>query len=186
VAINSNIGIAIGISSGNSVSYSNITNCNHGIRLQQSNDNEIANNTISSNGWRCIYLEHSHGNQLYLNNLSGGFYSIYNTYSDSNVIHNNTCQMNGREGLYLWYSDNLTISGNSFEGTPTYPTVLFDGVESLTFNYNVLTGNGVKVYAQVTDVEAIGNTMNGRPLVFLTGVDGITFSGDAGQIILLE
>ncbi len=184
--INSPYGILMVDSSHNQVSRCNITNCGSGIVINTSTDNLVVNNTISVVGWRGIFLEHSDRNIVSLNNLSGGFHGVYLSYSDSNIISNNTCQSNGREAIYLTQGYNITVSGNICEGDPYYFTASVWNGDSIYLYENAFTGNGIKIEGYSLDIHATGNTINGQPIVFLSGVDGSDFSGLAGQIILLH
>ncbi|MGY5876422.1 MAG: right-handed parallel beta-helix repeat-containing protein, partial [Candidatus Thorarchaeota archaeon] len=114
-----------------------------------------------------------------------GFHSVELRSSDSNVVSNNTCHMNVREVIDIFDSTNNTIEGNICEGASNYFTIDVDRALHKLY-HNTLTGNGVRINFGAADVDAIGNTVNGKPIVFLTNENSVEFSGDAGQVILLQ
>ncbi|MCK4566133.1 MAG: right-handed parallel beta-helix repeat-containing protein, partial [Candidatus Thorarchaeota archaeon] len=186
VFISCDYGIELQYSDFNLVSDSNFTNCASGIMFYNSHDNEFINNTVSVVGWRSVYISRSDRNTVHLNNLTGGFHGVYLTYSNLNIVSNNTCLMNVREVIILWYSDNTTIIGNYFEGTSSkFVTIeITRGYLNKLYD-NTLTGKGIRVF-DVQSIDAIGNTLNGKPLVFIVNEEYLDFSGDAGQVIILH
>jgi len=186
VFIGCDYGVRMEYSDFNLVSESNITNCASGIMFYNSHDNEFINNTVSVHGWRSIYISGSDRNTVHLNNLTGGFHGVYFSYSNWNIVSNNTCLMNGREVIVLSNSDNNTIIGNYLEGTSlNYDTIEISRGYLNKLYENNLTGKGIGIFL-VQSIDAIGNTLNGRPLVFIVNEEYIDFSGDAGQVIILH
>ena len=110
--------------------------------INKSNDNEISDNSLSSNPGRGAHLDSSAGNVFTGNTFSSnGEYGLYTSWSSltemtGNVVNNNTldgirldnsyeCQLslntmsNNASGLYLSSSDSAAIHGNSLSSNGT-------------------------------------------------------------------
>jgi len=93
-----------------------------------------------------------------------------------NNITNNGC------GLYLYGSLSNSIIGNSI--TNNVDGIYLYGSSNNCIIGNVFVANGLVVNDSYMNVVE-GNTVNGRPLVYLEGVSNYTVA-DAGQVILFK
>ncbi|MCZ7405259.1 MAG: right-handed parallel beta-helix repeat-containing protein, partial [Candidatus Methanoperedens sp.] len=137
----------------NTVSPNNI-----GINLENSNNNILINNTLTSNTNDGIYLHSSSNNTLTNNNASSNFYGIDIETSSNNKLANNTANSNNNYGIYFYSSDcnNLT-NNNASNNTNNVGIYLesssnnrlinntansnYDGIYLVSSNYNILTSN---------------------------------------------
>jgi len=144
------------------VDYCSIANNNcstdkyAGIELRSSNNNTLTNNTaLNSNNYGIIF--YSSSNNILTGNLISGI-SLHS--SSSNLITNNNISNNDEQGIYLSDSNNNILTNNVFKN------------------------NGIHVYYSYQNTVK-GNTVNGKPLVYLEGESDLTI-GDAGQVILVN
>ena len=79
------------------------------IRLWYSVGNRITDNTVTHA--RDIVVWYSHGNTIARNTTSGGRYSLHFMYSQENLVEDNTFT-NNQVGIFLMYSDNVTVRNN--------------------------------------------------------------------------
>jgi len=84
-------GIVLESSTGNNISGNTINNCDSGIFLDESDNNKIINNEISSGEYDGISLSESSNNKIIGNNIS---YNLYcgieiDEYSNDNIIYHN-------------------------------------------------------------------------------------------------
>ena len=115
------------------------TNNYYSIYLCDSNNNSLANNTVSDNDNRGIYLRYSSNNTLTNNTITGNGGGIYLTYSSNNTLTNNT------------------VSGNDGSG------IKFDESSSNTLTYNTITGNGGGIYLSTSNDNTLtNNTVSGN------------------------
>jgi parallel beta-helix repeat protein len=123
----------------------------------------IANVTIKSTNIKSfgvgIRLEQSSGNSISENNVANNMVGVRLYYSSNNSIFGNNIT-NNNYGIDLGFSYNNGIVGNVFAGC------------GLLVSHSY--GNRVE-----------GNTVNGKPLVYLEGVSDFTVE-DAGQVILVN
>ncbi|ODS41670.1 MAG: hypothetical protein A7315_00720 [Candidatus Altiarchaeales archaeon WOR_SM1_79] len=84
-----------------------------GIYLDGKENNTIRNCVITGFGYG-FYLNNSDSNDLINNtaNSNNNYDGFYLYYSDSNNLINNTAKRNNRYGFYLYYSDTNTLNGN--------------------------------------------------------------------------
>jgi len=83
-----------------------------GIDLKSSNGNTLSDNNCSNNGWGGVNLESSNGNTLSDNICSNTQYGIPLVSSNNNTLSNNTCDSNTQNGIYLHSSSGNTLSDN--------------------------------------------------------------------------
>jgi parallel beta-helix repeat protein len=123
----------------------------------------ITNVTIKSTNIKSfgvgIRLEGSSGNNISENNITNNMVGIRLEYSSNNSVSGNNIT-NNEYGIDLGFSHNNGIVGNVFAGC------------GLCVSHSY--GNRVE-----------GNTVNGKPLVYLEGVSDFTVE-DAGQVILIN
>jgi len=134
---NSVLGITINDSDNCVVQRVNITNCDNGIYLlnsnfsiisnnyvyknlfagivfDRSNSNMIENNTCNANHDTGIRIEESESNQIFNNTLVNNWNCGISVWSSNmNTISRNTCEDNTEEGIYIFNSNSNTISNNT-------------------------------------------------------------------------
>lgn len=89
----------------------------------------------------------------------------------------------GRVGIGLWSSPNCGVEGNAVEGSMVGIFLEDSGGASIVGNE--MRGTGLYVrrsYNNAVD----GNTVNGKPLVYLEGVSEAEIRGSAGQVVLVR
>jgi parallel beta-helix repeat protein len=129
-----------------------------GIFLNNSANNRIAENNITSTQGGGIALENSLGNSIAGNNMNCSY------------------------GLELVYSSKNNVSGNNIEATDYAVTLFHSSNNSIVGNTFI---NGLIVensYGNVVE----NNTVNDKPLVYLEGASNYAVEGDAGQVILVK
>jgi len=160
--MNNEYSIYLFSSSNNIIIGNNITNSFEGILFSYSSNNSIIGNNISNNIWYSIYLEHSSNNSISGNSVTNNklFDGIHLYGSSNNSIFENNITNNRYAGIYLQQSSNNSIFGNVF------------------------VANGLVVDVSFMNVVE-GNTVNGKPLVYLESVSNFTVA-DAGQVVLVK
>ncbi|HEC75736.1 MAG TPA: hypothetical protein ENI33_00555 [Thermoplasmatales archaeon] len=118
------VGILLGFSSYNDISYNNIANVIAGIWLTHSSYNAISNNIIS--------------------NVGGGI--PMTTSSNHNIISENIIADNWEYGIGLWASSYNTISDNTITNNQQAGIYLMIFSNLNTISKNVITNNWYGVY----------------------------------------
>jgi parallel beta-helix repeat protein len=146
-------------SSNDTISGNNITNNRYGIHFASSSGSSIvANNLVANDPCGIYFWPTSDFNSMIGNNITSGGYGIL-MYGSSNSICNNNITDHSY-GIAFAYCSNNRISGNAFRGCGIH----------LGLPY----GNIVE-----------GNSVNGKPLVFLEDMSDYTVD-NAGQVILVR
>jgi len=169
----SGYGIRLYHSDGNVISDNFISNTFTGIAILYSSDNFISSNHFHSNLYDSIRLQDSTGNVISENSiLSGNFGALSysgiqltdsnnNTISSNNIVSNfDDFFDNSYSGIHLWDSSDNLVIGN---------TLVKCGFQWYGLYQNILEGN----------------TINGKPLVYLLGESDKVIDY-AGQIILIQ
>lgn len=133
-----------------------------GIKIDSSNNNQISNCNISNNR-RGIYLYKSSNNQIINCSISNNKYGIWLSDSPNNQINNCRIYLNNQLGLFLADSPNNKLRDNK----------LWDN------RYNFGMHMVQKTNEQDIDTS---NTINGKPIYYMTGVKDETFDGDVIEI----
>ena len=128
-----------------------------------------ANNTLIK-GFRCV--------NTFSQNAAG-----IKVESDGNIIRDNICKNNVYFGILLWNSSKNIIFNNTCEDNG-------GGIHLRNSSENRILMNtfincGLSIGNNSDDNEVSGNMVNGRPLVYLEGVEGVEIT-DAGQVILVR
>ena len=134
-------------------------NYDYGIRLDNSNNNTITNNTIRDNIYG-IELWNSNNSTIINNTIQNGYNGIRLDGSNNNAIMSNKVQ-NSLYGIYLNNSNNNTITNNTFVSDGLFVELSYDNV-------------------------VVDNTVNGKPLVYLEDAEGVVIDYPAGQVILVN
>ena len=137
----------------------------NGIRLYDSTNNTIINNTVFSASMEGIILEHSDGNYLTGNTIISSYLS----------------------GIRLYQSDNNRLSRNSI--SYGYTGVNHRNSVGTQFDDNVMIDSGILIWGDMLEewnsheIDT-SNTVNGRPIIYLKDVTGGVVPPGAGQVIL--
>jgi len=172
----------------NSISGNNITNNGEGIGLCDSFKNSVSGNSITNNGvgvwFDCADHESISGNSITNNGVGICFdSSLGDPPSKYNSISGNSIANNG-VGIDLGSSsNNNSISGNNFTASSSCGISLYSS-SNTSISGNTFTDDGLDIfYSYQNFVE--GNTVNGKPLVYLEDISDYSVS-DAGQVILVN
>ena len=152
-----------------------------------SNNNTITGNNVSNNNWDGITLSDANNNTITGNNVSNnndeGILFYY--YSNNNTITGNNVSNNNHGGIVLYYSSNKnTITGNNVSSNNWGGIRLDASSNNNTITGNVFVNDGLFVYGTYQNTVG-GNTVNGKPLVYLKDVSDCKVE-DAGQVILVN
>ncbi|MHC4942817.1 MAG: NosD domain-containing protein [Planctomycetota bacterium] len=176
-----NTGILLFYSPGCEAASNTIMDCTRGIEMWVSANCIIRDNLVS----HCYHsLECNHGcdgMQVLDNVVEYATSFAVQAGADSCLFSGNTLQYN-EEGLWTKGFD-LTITANTFQENIDYGILLFTGVNT-TVTDNTFIDDGIS--NQQSEGHTItGNTVNGRPLVYLYGASDMDIL-DAGQVILVN
>ncbi|HTY52667.1 MAG TPA: NosD domain-containing protein [Methanomicrobiales archaeon] len=164
---------AIAMASTGSVIRDNIISDSFtGLNITRSRDILVKNNIIEGihqdphyNG-DGILLNESTGVRIVRNAFANNWISIHLNAADANEVSGNTFY-GDNVGMLFGTSSENTVSGNTF----------------MNCGLNIETGPGISSYGRNNQVT--GNTVNGKPLVYLENRNDMTVTG-AGQVILLN
>jgi len=188
--VNNHDGLLLYNSNRNLLRNNNASYNTRGLRLDESEFNEINGGNLWKNSAFGLYVFGSDENEFLqiesVSNTHGAYLrssernllmanhikhnrgtGIRFSFSDRNNAINNTVSENGGDGLSLYSSQNHTISGNKF---------LKDGIN--------LLGDSIEDWN--THTIDINNTVEGKPIHYLSNLEGaiIDENTEAGQIIL--
>ena len=143
------------------------------------------NATNSGSSWSDVGIKVTSNNNIITgNNVSNNFGGIFLNHSCNNIITGNNASSN-RDGIDLWYSNNNnTITGNNVSNNNEVGIGLYDSSNNNTITGNVFVNDGLFVYGTYQNTVG-GNTVNGKPLVYLKDVSDYKVE-DAGQVILVN
>jgi parallel beta-helix repeat protein len=179
----SSVGIKLLNTKDSKVLNNTVSNNIISIDLSSSSNNTITGNNASNNSYHGISLSYSSkntitGNNVCNNSMSGISLSLS---SNNGIICNNSCS-NNVVGIGLSSSNN-TITGNNVCNNN------WDGISLDRSSNNTITGNtfvtdGIFVKASYQNIVE-DNTVNGKPLIYLEDASDYKVE-DAGQIILVN
>ena len=148
-----------------------VSNFDYGIYLEQCGEATVAGNAANGNAYYGIYLKSSSsttvtGNSAEANADTG----IHVSSGGDNVLTNNTVRSNGQHGIYLNRCFRSTLAGNAMDGSPANLRV--DGAIDAEYTHTIDTSN----------------TVGGKPVLYLVGVNGGAFDGSsqAGTVYLIN
>ncbi len=186
------VGIELGFSSWNTISYNNafsnyhaglffvhsdnntahgniFTNNGNGIELRYSNNNSIANNTLSSNRGNGLILHFSDDNVIANNTLTHNRYGFFVEYLNNrntisgNLVLDNWC------GLFMWdFNENNTVSENNIYSNSAYAVQIgdwwsVDNRNNRIFHNNFVDNDEIGAGGQAYDVNANNQWDDGYP-----------------------
>jgi len=171
------------------------SNTYSGIFLSSNINNTIMDNRCFMNGDSGIYLSYSGNNELTGNTCSRNENAgILTMGSDShdNLLRNNSCDLNLNSGIHINSAHN-TLIRNSCTGNALFGIYLVSTTDSAGYNTlreNRMVENGVMIDGEdMQDWLSLtmeNNTVNNKPLYFLTGLTGGDLPSDGGQLILVD
>jgi nitrous oxidase accessory protein len=182
-----------------------IDNCLFGVDLQQSNNNIVRNNTISSKpfdlgqrgdsvrlwysfnnkvtdnkitGVRDMVVWYSAHNELSRNTASNSRYSLHFMYSRYNLVEDNN-YYNNAVGIFLMYSDGITVRNNhiAHAAGPTGVGIGFKETSDLTIENNEILYCATGLYIDVSPYQPDTTNRFSGNLVAYNGI-GIRFLND--------
>ncbi len=149
------VGIIIAFSEQCKIENNNCSNNGEdGIRLWESFNNTISNNTFYSNGWNGINCMESSSNNTISNNtifsnggngINLGRIPLLPSFSNNNTITENKIYSNEWDGIYLSGSNN-TITNNSINSNDGYGIYLYSGSNHTIIYNNTISDNAEGIY----------------------------------------
>jgi parallel beta-helix repeat protein len=142
----SNIGIYLYISHWNSIRNSNFMSNTVGMLLDQSENNTISHNMISSSIESGLLLMLSPFNNIINNTITSTslYQGIELDWSHYNRIRNNTLTFNGYNGIYMLRSTNNIIENNNASNNLNYHGISIDESDSNYFSNNTAMFNSIQ------------------------------------------
>ncbi len=149
-------------SNGTIINNSCSNNGYHGITLYNDCDNNtITGNTLNENAEDGMYLYQSDENIITGNIANENSQGLTIRYSDNNTISGNTANEN-KQGIYLYESVNNTVSGNNANENDLLRGIVLYKCDNNTVSGNIATENlrqGIYLY-QSHNNKILGNTAN--------------------------
>jgi len=173
-------GLHLEQSSDNTLSGNTITsNRKDGVVLRYSSDNTLSGNTVANNQFDGIYLSYSSSNTLSGNSItSNQFDGLHLELSSKNTLSENRILNNHDDGAHLRNSSDNTLIGNTIANNNNSGVNLYS-VSRTVLSQNDLTGakDGV-VLRYSSDNTLIGNTIanNNNSGIYLYSVSHSVFS----------
>jgi parallel beta-helix repeat protein len=186
---NNNEGIMFSSSPNGSIVESNIANASLGILVAYSPSCRVERSRIAGNGIGYsgggIELFSSSDCTVARNTITDNFVAgigVGGSSSNCSLVENNITA-NRDTGISIWsYGLNLRIIENNLANNRNGISMLTSSSNNITRNSFV--NNGLFVYESSANVVE-GNTVNGKPLVYLEGVSDYVVT-DAGQVVLVN
>jgi len=159
--------------------------------LLNSNYNNISQNSIEENNYGISLYAYSNNNSLSYNILSGNTIGVKLEISSNNSICNNKVHISSNDGIYLRSCLHNIIDGNSVEDAGYLGIQLYCSPNNLLRN-NMMVNNrfgfgvdgwGISDFANDVDTS---NTVNGKPVFYLTNRQGVFVPSTVGCVILIN
>ena len=148
-------------------------------------DNISINNLRITGFWSAIYLSRAFNSRIENNVMYNNVFGVVLATSSDNVLAINTIVNQGSAGIFLVSAYNNTIVGNTISDN-LYGIVFFANVTGNTVAGNKFVNNGLLVGLQSYNNTVFNNTVNGKPLVYLENVRGVTIDYPVGQVIAIR
>jgi parallel beta-helix repeat protein len=174
-------GVELEFSLNNTVSKNTITSSSWGFFLSNSSNNRICENIIT-NSRSGIELKNSANNTITGNNITNNLCGISPYYSSNNSIVRNNIENNYYYGIHLIFASNNSFILNNITNNECGIDLTESSNNSIIGN--MFVANGLAAWDSYMNVVE-GNTVNGKPLVYLEGVSNYTVV-EAGQVVLIK
>jgi parallel beta-helix repeat protein len=181
---NSDEGIYVGGSSGNTLIDNTVNNSSNGIHLSSSSGNSLINNTANGK-YIGIYLERASSNNILTGNRANGNRDcgIYlRDYSNNNVLTANAANENERYGIYLnSVPGNITLVSNTANYNHYYGIYLYDSNNNTLVDNSADSNGDSGIYLSSGSNNTLtGNTANnnGDYGIHLSSSSGNTLTGN--------
>ncbi|MDH5401447.1 MAG: right-handed parallel beta-helix repeat-containing protein [Candidatus Heimdallarchaeota archaeon] len=143
------------------------------------------NPTIAADAIQVIVVD---SNDVVISDLTD-LVSVQVLFSNSVTISNNIFTSEIDYPLNIYRSTNLIINGNELP-FGTKASLYLSNSDGIELRNNQLD-SGIRFWTSAMDdfvIAASSNTINGKPIIFLIGIDGITYSdpSQVGQIFLIN
>jgi parallel beta-helix repeat protein len=162
--------------------------------ISGSNNSSIFNNTCRNNSNCGIRLEDSNSNDLLNNTCNGHYYDIDLGHSHFNNIGNNSCHSKKNNnnvtvgiGLLISSSNHNNIYKNNLTGISIYTSL------SNIFNDNILIHRGFNIFDNYLGLidywnshQIKNNTLNSKLIHYLINKSNINIQPNAGQFFLIN
>jgi uncharacterized delta-60 repeat protein len=169
--------------------YKNFTikNCKiynflHGIKLENTENSTIVNNTLKENNLYGAYILSSSSNNLTNNIVSNNYQHglSFSLNSDYNVLVNNTVETNSQDGIYIISSDNNILTSNKASNNSRDGVYLNSGSGNTLASNNVSYNNnyGIGLYSSSDNNILSRNNLSGN-------YDGIHIESDSNNNSLI-
>ncbi len=180
------MGIALGMSSQNTITGNNVSGHDEGIFLYESDRNTINNNVLSQNS-NGLKVRNSYRNGIGGNTLSGNGWGVYVINGFRNSVSYNVVMDNEYVGIGLSYSYSDIVHNNSISYSSD--GIYLSNSEGIMIADNTLVENGIVLKGDLVDewnshTIATSNNVNSRPVHYWKDVSGGTIPSGAGQVIL--
>ncbi len=160
-----------------------------GIILYRVSNAVISGNRLQSSQHYGLYGKAIHDTEISSNLISSNYNGIYLTgaQSDTSLV-NNTFHVNRYAGLYLHDSSGTVIRNNTFQNNRMIGAYLYIS-QGIVMKNNTFSGDGIfiKGYEETYwDSHSIdtSNTVNGKPIYYLSGENGGIAPQDGGELII--
>jgi len=171
-------GSGYGIYIGNTTAYFVIRNCY--IHNAGGNSGDYARNSG-------IFIYNTINGRIENNLVTNNEIGIFMKFSSNCVLTGNDISANSNSGIYLSQCDTITISTNTIADANS--GILLDASQMTSIAGNVFSNTGIVIsgeYEEHWDSHTISatNTVNGKPVRYLSGQKDITVPAPSGQVIL--
>jgi len=171
------------------IKNTNVRDHTYAIVLNSASNNTIYGNNMTNNEWYGIKIISSSYNTIFGNDISNNHDGIILESSNYNTISGNKIRENKQIGIWAWFLDHMnssnhnTISENNIIANG-YAGIELEDSSNNRILENTFINDGLTVFNSHGNVVE-GNTVNGKPLVYLEGVSDYT-ADNAGQVILIN
>ncbi len=136
-----------------------------------------------------VFLRNVQNGLIDGNELLGVNCGVILSESDGDTVSNNTCDTSGAS-LSLVDSNDCTLADNALSSSLGVGIEIYSSVNA-TLKANVMTGCGLimcpwQLEHAINHSISADNTVNGKPVYYLSGQEGMSIPDDAGQVILAD
>jgi parallel beta-helix repeat protein len=113
-----------------------------------------------------VFLNHTTGSNISHSLVTNNRIGIYLFFSEGNSIERNVVSSNHENGIWLWYSGDNVLAENE--------------ISSNSYNFGVFGGS----FSDFNNTISVSNTVDGKPIQYLTGVQNEIFENQANTGVL--